>query len=228
MMKTTDGLHYAYNAQTEVDEGSQVVLATEVTNQAADVGALASMVAAMTAWLEAAGIEGAPTVVLADAGYCSEANLAWIDDNEHNVLVATGRIKAGQGGRTGGRLPPRPDPCPCDQTGADGPATSDQVRSGRLRQTQGHRRAGLRPDEGQTGRRTSTAAGADRGRGRVDVARHLPRPPQVGGSVHPGTPRSRMKTLTALAGRCQAPTSKHRDWEPACKLHSPDRRTAHR
>ena len=96
MMKTTDGFHYAYNAQTVVDEGSQVVLATEVTNQAADVGALAPMVAAMTASLQAAGIDGAPTVVLADAGYCSEANLAWIDDSEHDVLVATGRIKAGE------------------------------------------------------------------------------------------------------------------------------------
>ena len=96
MMKTTDGFHYAYNAQTVVDEGSQVVLATEVTNQAADIGALAPMVAAMTASLQAAGIDGAPTVVLADAGYCSEANLAWIDDSEHDVLVATGRIKAGE------------------------------------------------------------------------------------------------------------------------------------
>src|SRR5664280_274970 len=34
MMKTNAGFHYAYNAQTVVDEGSQVVLAAEVTNQA--------------------------------------------------------------------------------------------------------------------------------------------------------------------------------------------------
>src|ERR1035437_5160087 len=40
MMKTNAGFHYAYNAQTVVDEGSQVVLAAEVTNQAADVGEL--------------------------------------------------------------------------------------------------------------------------------------------------------------------------------------------
>ena len=96
MMKTTDGFHYAYNAQTVVDEDSQVVLATEVTNQAADVVALAPMTAAMMANLEAAGINGAPTVLLADAGYCSEANLAWIENTAHDVLVATGRIKAGE------------------------------------------------------------------------------------------------------------------------------------
>ena len=96
MMKTTDGFHYAYNAQSVVDEDSQVVLATEVTNQAADVGALVPMTAAMTANLEAAGISGAPTVLLADAGYCSEANLEWIENREHDVLVATGRIKAGE------------------------------------------------------------------------------------------------------------------------------------
>ena len=96
MMKTTDGFHYAYNAQTVVDEDSQVVLAAEVTNQAADVVALAPMTAAMMANLEAAGINGAPTVLLADAGYCSEANLAWIENTAHDVLVATGRIKAGE------------------------------------------------------------------------------------------------------------------------------------
>ena len=96
MMKTTDGFHYAYNAQTVVDEGSQVVLATEVTNQAGDVEALVPMVAAIGPALKAAGIEGGPDLVLADAGYCSEANLAWIDETAHNVLVATGRIKTSE------------------------------------------------------------------------------------------------------------------------------------
>jgi len=93
MMKTTDGFHYAYNAQTVVDEGSQVVLAAEVTNQAADVGALITMIAVTEGNLDAADIDASPGLVLADAGYCSEANLTWITETESNVLVATGRIK---------------------------------------------------------------------------------------------------------------------------------------
>lgn len=94
MMKTTDGFHYAYNAQTVVDEASQVVLAAEVTNQAADVGELISMIAVTEHNLDAADIDDSPEQVLADAGYCSEANLQWIADTESDVLVATGRIKA--------------------------------------------------------------------------------------------------------------------------------------
>jgi len=97
-------------------------LATEVTNQAAEVGALAPM----TANLEAAGIEGAPTVVLADAGSCSEANLAWIDDSEHDVLVATGRIKAGE------RVADYPrGPIPADTTRRERMAGRLRTKNGR-------------------------------------------------------------------------------------------------
>ena len=96
MMKTTDGFHYAYNAQTVVDEAYQVVLAAEVTNQAADVGELTRMIGVTEGNLDAADIEDSPGMVLADAGYCSEANLQWIADTESGVLVATGRIKDGE------------------------------------------------------------------------------------------------------------------------------------
>jgi transposase len=93
MMKTTDGLHYAYNAQTMVDEGSQVVLAAEVTQQAADVDQLFFMIGVTEGNLDAADIDESPEVVLADAGYCSEANLQQIADAGINALVATGRIR---------------------------------------------------------------------------------------------------------------------------------------
>ena len=96
MMKTTDGFHYAYNAQTMVDEASQVVLAGVVTQRAGDVGELSSMIGVTGHNLDAAGIDGSPRVVLADAGYCSAANLEWIAVTESNVLVATGRIKTGE------------------------------------------------------------------------------------------------------------------------------------
>ncbi len=93
MMKTVDGFCYAYNAQAVVDEYSQVVLAAEVTDQAGDVAQLLPMIAAATENLGDAGIGGAPKVILADAGYCSEDNLQEIADAEVNALVATGRIR---------------------------------------------------------------------------------------------------------------------------------------
>jgi transposase len=93
MMKTTNGFHYAYNAQTVVDEGSQVVLAAEVTQQATDVDQLFFMIGVTEGNLDAADIDDSPEVILADAGYCSEANLGQIADAEINALVATGRIR---------------------------------------------------------------------------------------------------------------------------------------
>lgn len=93
MMKTTDGFHYAYNAQTMVDEGSQVVLAAEVTQQPTDIDQFFSMVGVTEGNLDAADIDDSPEVILADAGYCSEANLQQIADAGINALVATGRIR---------------------------------------------------------------------------------------------------------------------------------------
>ena len=44
MMKTTDGFHYAFNAQAVVDEEAQVILAQSVSNQAADAPHLMEMI----------------------------------------------------------------------------------------------------------------------------------------------------------------------------------------
>jgi transposase len=93
MMKTTDGFHYAYNAQTVVDEASQVVLAAAVVQAATDIDQLFDMVEATEANLADAGIDDTPDVVLADAGYCSEDNLTKAADAEIDVLIATGRTK---------------------------------------------------------------------------------------------------------------------------------------
>jgi transposase len=107
MMKTTDGFHYAYNAQTVVDEGSQVVLAAEVTQQATDIDQLFFMIGVTEGNLDAADIDDSPEVILADAGYCSEANLQQIADAEINALVATGRIRGKErvSGAPRGRIP---------------------------------------------------------------------------------------------------------------------------
>ena len=93
MMKTVDGFHYAYNAQAVVDEYSQVVLAADVTDQAGDVHQLIPMILATAISLTEAGIDAAPKMILADAGYCSEDNLQQLTNLEVNAVVATGRIR---------------------------------------------------------------------------------------------------------------------------------------
>lgn len=126
MMKTNDGFHYAYNAQAVVDERSQVVLAAEVTQCASDVGQLFDMVAATARNLAAADIDEHPDVVLADAGYCSEANLQAAADTDVNVLVATGRLKRNE------RVPDAPrGPIPKDATQRERMARRLRTKKGR-------------------------------------------------------------------------------------------------
>ena len=97
MMKMGDGsFQYAYNAQTVVDEHRQVILATKVTPCAGDVGQLVPMIAETKAALVAAGIPAMPRQMLADAGYCSHDNLTALDDQDVDVLIATGRLKHGE------------------------------------------------------------------------------------------------------------------------------------
>jgi transposase len=93
MMKTTDGFHYAYNAQAVVDEYSQVVVAVEVTHQAGDVQQLIPMIEAARDSLTDAGIADDPKTTLADAGYCSEDNLQQLTDLQINAVIATGKIR---------------------------------------------------------------------------------------------------------------------------------------
>ena len=93
MMKTSDGFHYAYNAQAVADEHRQVILATHVTQAATDVNQLLPMLDKIDTSLEAAGIMKRAKVTLADAGYCSTGNIDTATGDGHDVLVATGRLK---------------------------------------------------------------------------------------------------------------------------------------
>ncbi len=93
MMKTNHGFSYAYNAQPVVDEKSQVIIAADITQAANDVGQLLPMIARMADVLDAAGIDGQPVTLLADAGYCSAENLQQIAQAKINALIATGRLK---------------------------------------------------------------------------------------------------------------------------------------
>ena len=88
---TGDGaFHQCYNAQAVVDEDHQVIVATDVTTSAADVGNLIPMTEQTTA-----NTGQAPDQMVADAGYCSADNLeradAFSDQHGTEFYVATGR-----------------------------------------------------------------------------------------------------------------------------------------
>ncbi len=92
MMKTNRGFGYAYNAQAAADDFSQIILAGYVTQAPTDVNQLLVMLERINLALAAAGL-GCPKRTLADAGYCSTANIDSAAESGQDVLVATGRLK---------------------------------------------------------------------------------------------------------------------------------------
>jgi len=97
IMKTSDGsFHYCFNGQAVVDEKSQVVLAASLRQSGSDAPALPDMLIELACSLTAAGIEGSPRTLLADAGYFSAANVDATVTAGMDPLLATGRLKHGQ------------------------------------------------------------------------------------------------------------------------------------
>jgi hypothetical protein len=126
MMKTNEGFQYAFNGQAVVDEAAQVIIATQVTNQAADAPQLMGMIEGADANLTAADIEDTFDTALADAGYCSEDNLNAAQDAGVDVLIATGRIRRGE------RVQPAPrGPIPKDATARERMARRLRTKAGR-------------------------------------------------------------------------------------------------
>lgn len=102
IMKSAAGFEQCYNGQTAVDAQAQIIVAAELTQCAADSGELPGMIATV-----ARNTGAAPAVVLADAGYRSEAALARLAESAPatDVLVALGREGKRQVGIDAGRLP---------------------------------------------------------------------------------------------------------------------------
>jgi transposase len=90
IMKTKDGLIQGFNAQAAVDATAQVIVAQTVSDQASDCPHLVELVEQITTHLQAA-----PEQISADAGYCSEDNLAALDARKIDTHIATGRQKHG-------------------------------------------------------------------------------------------------------------------------------------
>jgi hypothetical protein len=85
IMTTKDGWVQGYNAQAIVNP-KQIVLACDVSQNAGDVQLYEPMNNKLTHTLTAAGITAEVELELADAGYCSEANLT---APGHDRLIAT-------------------------------------------------------------------------------------------------------------------------------------------
>ncbi len=102
-VKTSLGWVQGYNAQAVTTE-DQIVIAAEVTVDSPDFGHLEPMVTAARRELEEAGIQHAPGVVLADAGYWHQQQMERILSNGTAVLVApdAGKRRGARPGWDGG------------------------------------------------------------------------------------------------------------------------------
>jgi len=86
IMKTADGYDQCYNGQVAVDAASQVIVATRLTNGAADQTQLVPMVDRVETTLGAA-----PGAVVADAGYRNEMSFATLEARSVTAYVSLGR-----------------------------------------------------------------------------------------------------------------------------------------
>jgi transposase len=85
IMKTSSGFDQCYNGQLAVDEASQLILATGLTNCAADNGELLPLINRVEATLGSA-----PPEVLADAGYRAEATFQTLEARDITAYISLG------------------------------------------------------------------------------------------------------------------------------------------
>ena len=90
IMKTQAGYVQGYNAQAVVTE-DQIIVAAEVTQEENDIKQLYPMLERAQANLKAIASPQALGTALADAGYCSEANLLVADPAGPELLIATNK-----------------------------------------------------------------------------------------------------------------------------------------
>jgi transposase len=95
---TRSGVMQGYNAQIAVDGAHQIIIAQRVQTSPADGRALKPLLAAAREVLRAN-----PEELSADAGYCSQANLAHLARRRINAYLAPGRAKHGQANAAGKR-----------------------------------------------------------------------------------------------------------------------------
>jgi hypothetical protein len=97
IMKTKDGFIQGYNAQAAVDAAAQVIVAHGLDARQSDQHQLTRIADAIEA-----SLGRKPTQLSADAGYCSEANLAALEERGIDAYIAPGRAKHASAGEGGG------------------------------------------------------------------------------------------------------------------------------
>lgn len=105
IMKSGSDYVQAYNAQAAVDEKAQIIVAQDLSNNASDALQLEPLVGQIKANLGRQARE-----LSADAGYCSEGNLALLARRRVRAYLATGRQRHGEASatsRTNRQLGPR-------------------------------------------------------------------------------------------------------------------------
>jgi transposase len=94
IMKSKDGFVQAYNAQAAVDAEAQIIVAQDVTQSGVDCGQLVPLTDAIEI-----NLGRKPAQLSADAGYCSEANLAALEVRNIDSYVAAGRARDAVAGK---------------------------------------------------------------------------------------------------------------------------------
>jgi transposase/IS5 family transposase len=90
MLSKPDGWIYGYNPQIAVDDGHQVIVATTLSADPTDTGALPALVDQIET-----NTGRRPRKLLADAGYASDDNLAHLEERGIDAYVATRRDRHG-------------------------------------------------------------------------------------------------------------------------------------
>ena len=98
IMKGHDGFIQGYNAQAAVDAASQVIVAQDLGNGAADSGQLVGMMDKVKT-----NSGRYPEQMSADSGYCSQDNITAMEDRGIEAFIATGRQKHGTAAADGGK-----------------------------------------------------------------------------------------------------------------------------
>lgn len=94
ILKTKDGYIQGYNAQAAVDAEAQIIVAHGLTHSMSDQDQLVPLIDGIKD-----NLGRRPKEASADAGYCSEANLAALAEREVSPYLATGRAKHPAGGK---------------------------------------------------------------------------------------------------------------------------------
>ena len=102
ILKGADGWIQGYNCQAAVDGDHQVIVAIGVSNQPSDAVHLLPMLERIQA-----NTGELPNALIADAGYCSTANLEACEEKGLNAYISTSRQQHGQRPRPSRGRPPK-------------------------------------------------------------------------------------------------------------------------